>query len=61
MAFLANFTAIDFETANRRRDSACQLAAVRVRDGQLDQERMWMIRPDPFFFSNGDPGQVAVG
>ncbi|QEF99017.1 DNA polymerase III PolC-type [Stieleria maiorica] len=57
MAFLANFTAIDFETANRRRDSACQLAAVVVRDGQIADERMWMIRPDPFFFS---PGNIRI-
>ena len=51
MTFRANFTAIDFETANRRRDSACQLAAVVVREGRIVDERMWMIRPDPFFFS----------
>ncbi|MCC9603180.1 DNA polymerase III subunit epsilon [Stieleria sp. JC731] len=51
MSFRANFTAIDFETANRRQDSACQLAAVVVRDGQIVRERMWMIRPQPFFFS----------
>lgn len=57
MAFLANFTAIDFETANRRRDSACQLAAVVIRDGQIVDEQMWMIRPDPFFFS---PGNIRI-
>ncbi|MCA9139381.1 MAG: hypothetical protein KDB00_21550, partial [Planctomycetales bacterium] len=57
MAFLANFTAIDFETANRRRDSACQLAAVVIRDGQIVDEKMWMIRPDPFFFS---PGNIRI-
>ncbi len=57
MSFQANFTAIDFETANRRRDSACQLAAVVVRDGKLVDERMWMIRPDPFFFS---PGNIRI-
>ncbi|QDV82001.1 exonuclease domain-containing protein [Planctomycetes bacterium TBK1r] len=57
MTFLANFTAIDFETANRRRDSACQLAAVVVRDGQMVREKMWMIRPDPFFFS---PGNIRI-
>ncbi|OYP38516.1 exonuclease domain-containing protein [Rhodopirellula sp. MGV] len=51
MAFQANFTAIDFETANRRQDSACQLAAVVVRDGKIVREGMWMIRPEPFFFS----------
>lgn len=57
MAFLANFTAIDFETANRRRDSACQLAAVVVRHGKIVREKMWMIRPDPFFFS---PGNIRI-
>lgn len=57
MAFLANFTAIDFETANHRRDSACQLAAVVVREGQIIREQMWMIRPDPFYFS---PGNIRI-
>lgn len=57
MTFPADFTAIDFETANRRRDSACQLAAVVVRDGQIVREQMWMIRPDPFFFS---PGNIRI-
>ncbi|MEO1529678.1 MAG: exonuclease domain-containing protein [Planctomycetota bacterium] len=54
MTFSANFTAIDFETANRRPDSACQLGAVVVRGGEIVEERMWMIRPDPFFFSAGN-------
>lgn len=49
-----DFTAIDFETANRRRDSACQLAAVRVRGGQIVDSAMWMIRPDPLHFSRGN-------
>lgn len=51
MGFAANFTAIDFETANRRSDSACQLAAVVVRNGEIVDEKMWMIRPEPFYFS----------
>jgi DNA polymerase-3 subunit epsilon len=54
MSFLANFTAIDFETASRRRDSACQLAAVRVRDGRIVNEAMWMIKPRPMQFSRGN-------
>ena len=64
--FAANFTAIDFETANHRRDSACQLAAVRVRDGKVADSAMWMIRPKPFFFTRANirihgitPAQVA--
>lgn len=51
MDFAANFTAIDFETATRRSDSACQLAAVTVRDGSIVDKAMWMIRPQPFQFS----------
>jgi DNA polymerase-3 subunit epsilon len=57
MGFSADFTAIDFETANRRKDSACQLAAVTVRNGDIVDERMWMIRPDPFFFS---PSNIRI-
>lgn len=57
MSFDAHFTAIDFETANRRQDSACQLAAVRVRHGTIAESRMWMIRPRPFYFS---PGNIQI-
>lgn len=52
-----DFTAIDFETANRHRDSACQLAAVRVRGGTIVDEAMWMIRPTPMYFA---PGNIRV-
>ncbi len=51
MDFAANFTAIDFETANRRADSACQLAAVAVRDGKIADSVTWLIRPEPLYFS----------
>lgn len=46
-----DFTAIDFETASRRQDSACQLAAVVVRGGQIVDSAAWLIRPEPCFFS----------
>jgi DNA polymerase-3 subunit epsilon len=46
-----DFIAIDFETANQRRDSACQLAAVVVRQGKIVEKRQWLIKPRPFFFS----------
>ncbi len=51
MEFAADFTAIDFETASRRSDSACQLGAVRVRGGKIVDKAMWLIRPEPFFFA----------
>src|SRR5690606_17610848 len=41
---------IDFETANSARHSACQLAAVTVRGGQIVDRQCWMIRPRPFYF-----------
>lgn len=52
-----DFVAIDFETANARPDSACQLGLVRVLAGDIVAEGSWLIRPDPFYFS---PGCVAV-
>ncbi|NND99220.1 MAG: DNA polymerase III subunit epsilon [Pirellulaceae bacterium] len=57
MPFAANFTAIDFETANRRPDSACQLAAVKVRDGEIVDSAMWMIHPVPFYFA---PSNIRI-
>ena len=66
MEFAADFTAIDFETASRRSDSACQLAAVRVRNGVITNQAMWFIRPEPFFFAQSNirihgitPSQIA--
>lgn len=45
------FAAIDFETANASRTSACALAAVRVEDGVLCTRRRWLIRPPTPEFS----------
>ena len=42
-----DFTAIDFETANSSRASACSVGLVRVRDGQVVDRIGWYIRP-PF-------------
>ena len=46
-----DFTAIDFETANEQRDSACQLGAVVVRGGDIVRRHCWLIRPRPMRFS----------
>jgi len=51
MDFAADFTAIDFETASRRADSACQLGAVRFRGGKPVDSAVWLIRPQPLYFS----------
>lgn len=52
-----DFTAIDFETANERRDSACQLGAVVVRGGDIVRRHCWLIRPPSMRFS---PRNIAI-
>lgn len=52
-----DFVAIDFETANHRSDSACQLAVVQVEGGQIVGEKSWLIRPRRLYFS---PQCIAV-
>lgn len=45
-----NFVALDFETANERRDSACALGLVVVSDGIVAQQFEWLIcPPEPRF------------
>jgi DNA polymerase III subunit epsilon len=48
-----NFTAIDFETANYSRSSACAIGLVRVEDFKIANKAYHLIRPstDDFFFS----------
>jgi len=40
-----DFVAIDFETANGSRASACQVGLTRVRDGRVVETAGWLIRP----------------
>ncbi|WP_084064846.1 3'-5' exonuclease [Paenibacillus stellifer] len=44
-----NFTAIDFETANAGRASACALGLVQVNEGQIIAEHNWLIDPQSPF------------
>lgn len=39
------FVAIDFETADNQRDSACAIGVVRVEDGQIVRSEARLIRP----------------
>ena len=41
------FTAIDFETANQARHSACAIALVRVRKGRIVERFSTLIKPPP--------------
>ena len=40
-----NFTAVDFETANSYRESACSIGLVKVADGVVVDRASWFIRP----------------
>lgn len=42
---MLDYTAIDFETANSYRGSPCAVGLVRVRGGQIVDERRWLMRP----------------
>ena len=41
----ACFVAVDFETANHERDSACAVALVKVENGRITERLVRLIRP----------------
>jgi DNA polymerase-3 subunit epsilon len=45
-----NFTAIDFETANGKRNSACSVGVVRVENGEIVMSKDWLISPPEMYF-----------
>lgn len=52
-----DFIAIDFETANRDRSSACALGIVVVKNLAIIEKKSWLIRPKELYF---DPWNVAI-
>ncbi|MGL4952178.1 MAG: exonuclease domain-containing protein [Culicoidibacterales bacterium] len=42
---MPTFIAVDFETANHYRNSACALGITKVVDGKIIESRSWLIRP----------------
>ncbi|MGL5675717.1 MAG: exonuclease domain-containing protein [Cellulosilyticaceae bacterium] len=46
-----NFVALDFETANEKRHSPCSLGLCVVENGEIIQEKYWLIRPKELRFS----------
>ena len=40
-----NFVAIDFETANEKRNSACSLGITVVENNKIVEEKYWLIKP----------------
>ena len=52
-----NFAAIDFETANERRDSACAVGLAWIEGGRVVRRESRLIRPPQLRFS---PGNIRV-
>lgn len=48
----ADFTAIDFETAQGKRWSICQIGLVRVERGQIVHQSSTLVRPPENFYSS---------
>ena len=51
---LPTFAAIDFETANNRRNSACSVSIVTVRDNEIEDQVTYLIRPPTRYFEFTD-------
>ncbi|ADU66891.1 3'-5' exonuclease [Desulfurispirillum indicum] len=49
---MQNFTAIDFETANEQRTSACAIGVVVVENRQIVRQYARLIRPEPMRFAS---------
>lgn len=49
-----DFTAIDFETANYQKTSACSIGIARVRNGRIENTDHYYIRPYPDYFTAGN-------
>lgn len=54
-----NFTAIDFETANRQRGSACAVGLARVRQSEVVETVAWLMQPPPQY-SGFEPYNVGI-
>lgn len=54
---MLDFTAFDFETANKYANSACSLAAVTMNDDQCVRQGYTLIRPPFMVF---DPGNIEI-
>jgi DNA polymerase-3 subunit epsilon len=46
-----DFVAIDFETANEKRNSPCAIAIVIVSKGEPTAQHSWLIRPKDGYFN----------
>lgn len=45
-----NFVALDFETANHRRESVCEMGIAIVIEGSVAESKSWLVRPKHNWF-----------
>lgn len=58
---MKNFTAIDFETAQPARHTACAIALVKVRNGVIIQKFKSLIRPPDNWYSDNNMHVHKIG
>ena len=56
---MLDFVALDFETANKFKNSACSLAVITVKDGQITKKAYSLIKP-PFKRDNQSYGFMSL-
>lgn len=49
---MLDFCAIDFETANHERNSACEMGICLVENGEIVETKTWLIKPPSFPYFN---------
>lgn len=47
-----NYVIIDFETANSKQESICQVGMIKVKNGQVIDTYETLVKPDPYYFSS---------
>ena len=52
-----DFIAIDFETANRYKNSVCSLGMVYVKNNIITKKKYFLIKPPKFYF---DPFNIKI-
>lgn len=51
-----DFVAIDFETANSKRSSACSVGIAVVKNGEIEKSYCYLIKPFPNYFESINVG-----
>ena len=54
---MLDFVALDFETANKYKNSACSLAVITVENGQITKKAYSLIKPP---FMSFDPECIEI-